>query len=294
VPEVALLDFQTRLAVAMDATQTYIRVEDPAPATGRVTGALFRSRVEDEWMIVTDASDVVPDATDGWYQWTVERGRETDGGPAVAHTLLDGDSNPRAVDAVLTPEAARALTSLVIPMPSSRGYRGWTGDPDETFDVDSYTATTEKDDRVFWSRLIMETKGPITKVCTRIVGAGSGYTGNNGVGVYNAAGTLIAKSADTASIFNSTGDKELTLTVESGQSLDIQDDYIWIGDLFNGTTGHQAVQHPYGTGGWNVPLGGVRAMRSNYSLGSPPALPASLTSGGTNINVANRLWWAVK
>lgn len=91
------------------------------------------------------------------------------------------------------------------------------------------------------SQLWIPEAAPISKLVYLVNTQGTGLTaGQNLVGIYNAAGTLLGKSAtqESAGVI-STGLKEATLTAEAGQSLTVPggDDYwVYAAMLFVGTT----------------------------------------------------------
>lgn len=77
--------------------------------------------------------------------------------------------------------------------------------------------------------------------------AGSGTAAaNHFLAVYTKAGVLVAKSSDQAAVTTVAGSKYSTLTAEAGQSLVMQDDYMW-GFIVLGTqNGTTAAQMPRG------------------------------------------------
>lgn len=130
MPEVSPLDFQTQLAEAIpDGSQTFIRVKDPAPPEARISNARFDIRIGDEFMRVTDATSVVPDAIGSWFQWTVVRGQ-------YSSIPVAADINS-VVNAVMIGELFLSMRNPVV----SRYLPGVYHGPDQLIKTSSSTTT---------------------------------------------------------------------------------------------------------------------------------------------------------
>ena len=115
--------------------------------------------------------------------------------------------------------------------------------------------------------------------------AGSSLTaGQNFGGIYDAAGNLIAKTADQATAWQSGGFKSMALTAESGFSLTLPGGPgVWIYGalLANGSTAPQAIMRPSPPSAVmlaaNLNLSAADGLRAAFSsTGSRTALPATV------------------
>jgi hypothetical protein len=229
---------------------------------------VLRLQCEDELMLVT-AHTASADTM------TVTRGIEST--TAVAHaTALT------PVVAVLTAAAARSSASAPVWAPSDHGLIAAMFDPAQNQNaVSGWTAGWLSAGRVPTDR-----PATVTNIVMRMQAAGATLS-NCFAGLYSVSGTLIAKTADQSTPWQSTGIKTMALTAESGQSLDIDGGpgiYYYLAFLWNGTT----MPHPWGwspsdSNLFNDPMTSstVGQFRFGIDTGSKTALPSSLSSMST-------------
>jgi hypothetical protein len=112
-------------------------------------------------------------------------------------------------------------------------------------------------------------------------------TGQNLIGLYSSAGTLIASSADqTATWGGTTGLKAAALTVQGGQSMNLTPGLYWVGLLVNGTTAPV-----FATGNNNLSSvmanGRATASKARYATNGTAtitALPTSITPSSNTLS----------
>jgi len=162
----------------------------------------------------------------------------------------------------------------------------WTGDPGMVVSVGALTFGT-----LYMIRLQIRETQTLTSVAYNVSAAGSGLTaGQNFVGLYNAAGTLLRSTADQTANFGATGFYQVNwstpVVVPAGAH--------YVTWLTNGATTPPSLTR---VGSWtsgpnplNVGLTATTA-RSATSGAGLTALPASVTMSGRTLNATN--WWAV-
>lgn len=116
---------------------------------------------------------------------------------------------------------------------------------------------------------------------------GSGFTAGQALcGLWSITGTLIAKTADQASVWNSAGVKTMALTAESGQSLSLSAGLYIAGILCNASTQPTMCAPPAGIDTL-VNLGkSSPAYRAGF-ISSQTSIPTTLSG----VTISTQAWW---
>jgi hypothetical protein len=225
---------------------------------------VLRVQCEDELMLVT-AHTASAD--------TMTVTRNIEGTTPAAHAALT------PVVAVLTATATRAAVRPACWIPEDNGLIAAMFDPL----LNSGAVTGWTAGWLFAGQVSTNKPATVTNIVMRMQAAGATLS-NCFAGLYSNSGTLIAKTADQSTPWQSTGIKTMALTAESGQSLDLDGGpgiYYYLAMLWNGTT----MPHPWGIlpSDGNLPndpmtSGTVGQFRIGIELGSRTSLPATLPS----------------
>jgi hypothetical protein len=235
---------------------------------------VLRVQCEDELMLVT-AHTASADTM------TVTRGIE--GTTGAAHAALV------PVVAVLTAAATVPLQRDSNWMPEDSGLLASTMDPLLA------SAQVQIGFTAGWLvalRAALKKPATVTNILWWVQAAGATLS-NCYAGLYSNSGTLIAKTADQSTPWQSTGLKTMALTAEAGQSLDLAggpDTFYYLANLWNGTT--QPKPYGYAAAIADAPLTSstVGLFRTGVELGSRTSLPSTLPSMSTRPTVA---WMAL-
>jgi hypothetical protein len=183
-----------------------------------------------------------------------------------------------------TPVAAPAA-----PAPQARTHNllGWAYEPSSVTTTLAPTAGQATLVKVF-----MPDGGTIGKACV-VVGVLGGTITNAFLGVYNAAGTLIGKTADQSAAWTTTGFKNPAVTAEAGQSLAITggpDAFVFVAILVGAATTIPAFLRGSGTGAFaNLNLAAADGYRYGTSGSGLTALTSTITPTALGLAIA---YWA--
>ncbi len=167
------------------------------------------------------------------------------------------------------------------PDPQFHGIKGWTYDP----------GTLNSNGRTFSAGILALVAVPIpvtatiTSVNTYVIVGGATLTaGQNLVGLYSSSGTLLTGSPDQTTAWASAGPNVIALTtpqsVTGGPSV-----FVWVGFLFNGTTGPQIICNGGSTASANIGLSAANTRFGHYGTAQtalPTITPASIVQDGNN------------
>lgn len=174
--------------------------------------------------------------------------------------------------------------------PQHRGWKGAAYDPD-LVSVSAF-ASAAAAGYLHMVKVYVEDTAAIANLLVGVSGGGSGLTAGQCKGfVYSSAGTLIAQTASLDSALTTAGFKSLALTAESGQSLALGGEDIWIhcGLLVNGSgmptllgISGSAAQ---GAAHWGLSAPAWRFCHQGAGNTSVPSTRPSLTED------MGRQWW---
>jgi hypothetical protein len=179
--------------------------------------------------------------------------------------------------------------STLAPAAQARTHKllGWAYDPSSITTTLAPTAG-----QITLIKVFMPDGGTIARACV-VVGVLGGTITNAFLGVYNAAGQLIGKTADQSSAWTTTGFKNPAVTAEAGQSLTVSggvDVFVWVAILVGAATTIPAFLRGSGTGGFaNLGLVAADGYRYGTSGSSLTALSSTINPAGLGLAIA---YWA--
>lgn len=257
-----------------------------APTTANTT--ITSAASTDKTLALQVSGDTVPrlasDAT-GKLQW----------GPGGS-TASDTDLYRSGVGALATDGSLAVGTSLTVNgvpapgatwLPSDLGFIGWTYDPSGTTN-----ATLTVSGTVYLARVPVRTAQTISKLAIGITTAAATVTANESfLGLYNAAGTLVASTAAGAldTLITSAG----ILNVAVATPYAAAAGYYWVAFVNNATTA-ATVARASGAS-LSISNGGAAASSFRYAVNgtSQTSLPGSITPGSNTVSGATTMWAAV-
>lgn len=169
--------------------------------------------------------------------------------------------------------------------PDDQGFFGWTSDPILAGSTgSSLTAGT-----VFMNAVPVRKNVTLNTISVQIITAGATLTASqNFAGVYNAAGTLVAVTADQSSNWTSTGYKAMNVTTPVALTPGIY----YVALLANGTTPPQMARGNVVSGAWynaNLSNATLRTSTGGTGLTGLTSLPSTVTMSNRGSG-ATALW----
>lgn len=163
-------------------------------------------------------------------------------------------------------------------MPSDQGLAAWNFDP--SCAGTTFVPTSTINGNIFLTAMILRTATTITNVVYGLSGAQtSGLTaGENWIGLYNSAGTLLATTADQTTIWSTTADQKVNVVpLLSPFPEQLAAGKYFIAFLFNGVTTGAALNFKASGAGTTANAGQTGAnMRYGWITGTATTLPGSL------------------
>lgn len=134
------------------------------------------------------------------------------------------------VQAAVAEVASEAGATSPLWQPSDNGLITWSYDPAEAPNANGGAAGW-----LLTVLLPIRTQVTVANMHIVVTTGGTPMAGQNFGAIWSTTGTLIAKTADQASSWNTAGMKTMALTAEAGQSLTLPAGYVIAGYLYNGT-----------------------------------------------------------
>lgn len=164
--------------------------------------------------------------------------------------------------------------------PSDMGLISWTHDP-----MAAAGSAASASGTIYFMKVAVRRRTAITNVLVTVTGAGSGLTaGQNLVGLYNAAGTKLAESADQSTAFTTTGPKTIPLATPQM----VAPGHYYVAVMSNGTT-PASLMYTTAQNAAALNLGGSLRF---LNITGQTSLPASFTPGSAGTGT-NARWAAI-